>query len=120
MVSRIPAYDFSQRAVDETLVYEELANDLTELGEEITGSFCILSESPLTLDKSISSAISFVSPGNNGSGETEDRLHFLLRLADEYTGRLRNVCVVSGDDEVLSQVQNRGMHTMGLSEFFLT
>lgn len=118
VLSRIPSYDFGMRSVDEQQVYEELAKDLCDLGDHISGSFCILAGKPMDLEGKVSSAISFVSPGTNGDGEPEERLHYLLRLADEYTGRLRNVCVVSGEPEVLAEVQNRGMHTMGLSEFF--
>jgi hypothetical protein len=119
VLSRIPAYDFSQRELEETAVYEELARDLKTLGDEISGTFCILADSPIKLDDSVGGDISVVSPSSNGASTSEDRLNFLLRLADEYTGRLRNVCVVSGESDVLAEVRNRGMHTMGLSEFFV-
>jgi hypothetical protein len=118
VLERVPNYDHYVRGIELEQTREELIRDFDILGRELSGTFHLVFSQwfQYTTQHGNNLTVEFSTGPNEGTKEASDRR--LRELVFEMTAKLRPVCVITGDRELLESVRGQGIHPILLGEFF--
>ncbi len=118
VLERVPNYDHYVRGIEVEAAREELIRDFDILGRELSGTFHLVFSAwfQYTTPHGNNLTVEFSTGPGEGTKEASDRR--LRELVFEMTAKLRPVCVITGDRELLESVRGQGIHPILLGEFF--
>lgn len=118
VLERVPNYDHYVRGIELEEAREELIRDFDILGRELSGSFHLVFSAwfQYATRHGNNVSVEFSTGPDEGTKDASDRR--LRELVFEMTAKLRPVCVITGDRELLESVRGQGIHPILLGEFF--